>query len=438
MNRDTETDVIVIGGGFAGVIAARELGTRGLRVLLLEARNRLGGRTWYETNRIEGFDVEMGGGWLGRDEAFAMAEVERYGIPLIATEEVAPEYLLWRSETGVRRSVIPVPFGQLADLERAIGRMNEAASQIHDGAFAAGADMAALKALDVSLPAFFADLNLPSETAGVLEGWWTGMSSSHWSEMSALLLARLIAHSGQTFMGFAGTVMLGPRFKNGTGELINAAIAESNATVVLNAPVRTVESHDDGVRVTANGTSYAAKAAICAAPINTLGGIAFEPPLSKDKQEGIAIGHSGKGFKLWMVAKHVSGGVFCIGAPGPFNHLFTVDERDDLALLVAFGYGDCPDIADLNAINASLREYLPQAEVIKADAHDWRRDAFAQGTWAVFPPGYITQFEQVMRRPHGRVYFAGADLSETRPGYIDGAIESGIATARSVMTDLAL
>ncbi len=428
---DKHTDVLVIGGGFAGVTAARELGSRGHTVTILEARDRLGGRTWYERNRIAGFDVEMGGGWLGDDEVFAMAEVDRYSIALLRDEGV-PQHLLWRSTNGVRQGVLPVPFDQLADLERAVLRMNQAASRIPRTLFDDPATLADLHDLEVPLPQLFEDLQLPAETQGVLEGFWSGISSAHWSQMSALHAARLIAASGSTFMGFMGTVMLGPRFANGTGELIDAMVADSGAQVDLGTVVSMITQRAEGVAVETNRGTYHATAVICAVPLTTLGSITFEPGLDETKSAAIAAGHPGQGFKLWMVAKNAGGGVFGLGAPGPFHHLFTVDERDDLALLVGFGDAECPDVTDLDLITTMLREYLPDADVVAADAHDWHEDPYSQGTWAIYPAGYTTRFEEALTRPHGAVAFAGADISHVRPGYIDGAIASGIEAAATV------
>ncbi|CAG1998698.1 unnamed protein product [Fusarium graminearum] len=59
---DNSYDVIVIGAGFAGLVAARELAAKGLKVLIIEARDRIGGRTW--TARAFGEDFEMGGTWV--------------------------------------------------------------------------------------------------------------------------------------------------------------------------------------------------------------------------------------------------------------------------------------------------------------------------------------------------------------------------------------
>jgi hypothetical protein len=126
------------------------------------------------------------------------------------------------------------------------------------------------------------------------------------------------------------------------------------------------------------------------------------------------------------------GGVFGIGDGGPFHHLFTVDERGDQSLLCAFGPDETPDAKDLKSIEAQLRHYLPEAEVVASATHDWRDDPYARGTWFVYPAGFIHEFETELLRPEGRVVLAGADVSVHRPGYIDGAVESGRRAATIV------
>src|SRR4029453_5638327 len=71
-------DVIVIGGGFAGVTAAREATLGGASTLLLEARDRLGGRTW--THRWNDTDIELGGGWVHWHQPHVWAEITRAGL----------------------------------------------------------------------------------------------------------------------------------------------------------------------------------------------------------------------------------------------------------------------------------------------------------------------------------------------------------------------
>ena len=80
-------DVIIIGGGFAGVTAARELGHKGIRCVLLEARDRLGGRTF--TGTFAGQQIEFGGAWIHWCQPHVWAEVARYGLEIV--ESLRPE-----------------------------------------------------------------------------------------------------------------------------------------------------------------------------------------------------------------------------------------------------------------------------------------------------------------------------------------------------------
>ena len=86
-------DVVVIGGGFAGVTASRELQHAGLRTLVLEARNRLGGRTF--TARVGGELFELGGTWIHSTQPHVFAEASRYGLELVETNGGIPERVLW-------------------------------------------------------------------------------------------------------------------------------------------------------------------------------------------------------------------------------------------------------------------------------------------------------------------------------------------------------
>ena len=83
MAAKTSYDVVIIGGGFAGVTAARDLQKRGLSTIVLEARDRLGGRTFYEERN--GFHVELGGTWIHWTQPFVWAEKECYGLEVQET-----------------------------------------------------------------------------------------------------------------------------------------------------------------------------------------------------------------------------------------------------------------------------------------------------------------------------------------------------------------
>src|SRR5699024_2533713 len=86
------TDVIIVGAGFAGLTTARELSRQGLDVLVLEARDRIGGRTW--TDSRLGQDLEMGGTWVHWSQPHAWAEGSPYGLEVIRSPRAEETYWL--------------------------------------------------------------------------------------------------------------------------------------------------------------------------------------------------------------------------------------------------------------------------------------------------------------------------------------------------------
>src|SRR5215469_14102254 len=110
-------DVVVVGAGFAGVTAARELAAGGRSVLLVEARDRIGGRTWYKRSALGSWDLEMGGNFIDPCQQLVSREVSRYGV------EVTPPNPLslpaaWLVGGRLVESGSPIPLEELGDLER--------------------------------------------------------------------------------------------------------------------------------------------------------------------------------------------------------------------------------------------------------------------------------------------------------------------------------
>ena len=194
-----------------------------------------------------------------------------------------------------------------------------------------------------------------------------------------------------------------------------------------------MRQRDEHVEVeTRGGEVLRARGVMVAVPLNTLGGIEFDPPLSERKREGIALGQASRGIKLFV---RVSGR----RSRRPCSAAASV--RIPRHRAAARGREPDPDRlrrrrralrrGDLARVQREMDEIMPGYVAIDAAAHDWLADEFARGTWAIHRPGWYTRYHEEMRRPEGRVLLAGSDFANGWSGFIDGAIESGLQAGAS-------
>jgi monoamine oxidase len=415
-------DVIVVGGGFAGVTAARECALRGRRTLLLEARDRLGGRTW--SADWNGFPVEYGGAWVHWHQPHTFSELTRAGLAVAVSGDTARAH--WhvgaerRTGTIEERDVIA-----RRGWDRFVEGVREALPQPH-GPLAALPELARFDRLTIAER--LAELELDEEERDVLAAELESVAHGRLSEAGAVSILRWHALSGYSleltqFTGGRVTI------DGGTGALL-AAIAD--AAVFdrrLATPVASVVRDGGHVEVhTRDGDAFVAGAAIVAVALNALGGIEFSPPLPEDKQGAIDLGQASRGVKVMIHARGEDVIQNSIRFRHPFGYLGSeLLLGDGTQLMIGFG-GDAErcDPADLTEMQASLDQILPGYEVLDATSHDWLADEFSGGTWAIHRPGWYEHHHAAMRRPEGNLILAGSDLANGWAGFIDGAIESGL------------
>jgi monoamine oxidase len=230
------------------------------------------------------------------------------------------------------------------------------------------------------------------------------------------------------------------KLAGGTRSLIEAMVAEGRPDLHLSSPVRKVEQDAGGVAVTTrDGRDFSAGAAIVTAPLNTLAALEFRPALSGAKQAAVAEGQASRGVKVWA---RIRGERPPFSGTAPDDHGITSLHSEyhlpGATLLVGFGpAADRLDVADREAVERAVRDFLPDAEVEDVVAHDWVADEFSRGTWPVYRPRQLTRYLRALQQPEGRVFLAGSEMANGWCGFIDGAIESGLRAARSVEQVLA-
>ena len=415
-------DVIVIGGGFAGVTAARETTLAGRDTLLFEARDRLGGRTW--THRWNDTDIELGGGWVHWHQPHVWAEITRAGLGV----EIGEDAQISSWFAGDERREGPITERD-AIAERGwdqfVDGVLEALPLPHDPLHARDK----LERFDrQTIAERLGELDLDEEERDVLRAELESLAHGHLDDAGAVAVLRWHALSGGSL---ALTQQTGGRvtFLNGTQSLVQAIATRAPYEIRLETPVASVTQADGHVEVhTRSGETVEGGRVVVAVPLNALGGIEFDPPLSETKRAAIDLGQASRGVKIFIHARGEPVFTNGIKPEHPFGYLDTeIIYPDETQLMIGFGYdAEVCDASDLAAVQRQLDDIIPGYEAIAAYAHDWLADEFSRGTWAIHRPGWYTNHHAEMQKPEGSVLIAGSDFADGWAGFMDGAIESGL------------
>ncbi|MBI4517216.1 MAG: FAD-dependent oxidoreductase [Deltaproteobacteria bacterium] len=456
----TEPDVVVIGGGFAGVTAARELGHAGLRVLLLEARNRLGGRTL--TTKVGEEIFELGGTWIHSTQPHVWAEANRYGLELVETPDGFPERIVWwdgeqTKEAGILDALplvgsalcaspddvvpeMPLPvLHAFALLDQVMSKFHAEAATAFPRPFDPFFSDAWQASDRLSIRDRLDSMGLSASRRALLEGVLGASAHGAFEEAGLADMLRWWALSGSDLQRYSDTVARF-RFRQGTSRLIDAMIADGKPDVRLQSPVTRVVQTGGRVEVTiAGGETFRARAVIAALPMNVLANIDFSPALDPAKIAASKERHAGAGVKAYIrVRGEVPRLLALAPEPEPFSTLMTAHGGKDGGVLIGFGTDPKKiDIHATGAVQQAVRRFLPAAEVTEVFAYDWHLDPYSLGTWCILRKGQMTKYFAALRAPEGLVHFAGGDFALGFRGFIDGAIESGTRTARVVIERLA-
>ena len=444
-----QADVCIVGAGLAGLTAARRLSQAGQSVVVLEARDRVGGRVWTYTTQ-GGAPVDMGACFVGPQHDQLHALAKEMGVATFKTF-VDGDYIL---ATGgkIRRYRGDIPRinpAALASAGQAIARMNAMAKRVPVDAPWDARRAGAWDALSVS--AWLSPARVPTKLArDLVDATVRACFASHLSEVSLLNWLFLVRSAGgvEALMSIAGGYQ-DAQFEGGVGRIPDALAAELGDAIVLGAPVTAVTQGPDRVTVTSDGATVTARRVVLALPRALAAGIRFEPALPAD--HALLLHQIPAGTEVKMVAVYEepfwrADGVS--GASVALDDLIevtldTTQPGHEHGVIGTYAAGPQartlwrlgPDERRDTLLAMLVTRFGPRAarplEVLEVN---WAEERWTRGcSMGHFPTGVLTQYGRRLREPVGRIHWAGTETATVSYGSMDGAVRSGERVCQEIL-----
>jgi monoamine oxidase len=448
MSERIEVDAVVVGAGLAGLTAARQLVEAGREVLVLEARERVGGRLLNHT-LSDGTVVEVGGQWIGPTQLRMAKLVADLGLETYPTYNTGDHVLSFGATNARYRGTIPrISPLVLADMGQAQARFDKLARQVP-----LEAPWAADRADEWDAQTFATWIRRNVHTAkarALFDLYAEGVFAAQSSDFS-LLHALFYTHSGGGVDIISGTRggAQQDRFVGGS-QLAAIALAERlDGRVRLGAPVRRVEHRGDGVTVLADGVLATARHAVVAVPPALASRIVYEPALPAYRDQLTQRLPAGSVIKCNVVYETpfwrdegLTGQA--TGDRGPVKVTFdNSPPSGSPGVLVGFLEGAharrlnrmSPEDRRSAVLESLAAFFGPQArQPVEYVELDWSEEEWTRGCYgAHFPTGVWTQYGPALRAPVDRIHWAGAETATVWNGYMDGAVQSGERVAAEIL-----
>jgi monoamine oxidase len=445
-----DADVCVVGAGYAGLTAARRLAQRGEQVVVLEARDRVGGRIWTEP-LADGTPIDRGGAWLApyHDAAFALAS--EMGVSTYKTY-VAGSHLLVDGERGIEYTGLIPRIGTMnvLSIARAQMKIDRMAKKVP-----LDAPWTAAKAAEWDAQSVASYLEKTGIRAGIGRDLFDmavrGLFSGDLADTSLLNLLFLVRAHGSINNLFA--IEKGSQenlVDGGAGSVAQKIAAELGAAIRLSSPARLIAQRDDRVLVDTGDLEVSARRAVVAVPPALILDIAFDPVLPDDRRALYRAAVAGPETKTLIVYETPfwrEEGLSGQTADPHSASEVTIDASPadgSRGVLASFSFGSVAtnlDELDPGERRAFVIEALTNrfgekaANPVDFVETSWWNEKWTRGcSMAHFPPNILTRYGPLLREPLGRVHWAGTETSTMSHGAIDGAIRSGERAANEILS----
>jgi monoamine oxidase len=444
--KDTvETEVAVVGAGLAGLETARQLYNRNVDVRVLEARDRVGGRTL--SQELDGDMVDLGAQWIGPGQEVVKEIIEEFGIDTFEQHVEGVSQFRAGGSVGRHEEVV-MALSQEAQNEL-FDAIAEIEAQSREVPTDAPYDAPKSDKWDSMTAATWRDRELTMQEArDAFDASVRAVFASEPAELSWLYFLFYI-RSGGGFLSLTSVEggAQQTRIEDGAQKISEAMADELDGSVHLSQPVRAIEHDSEHVTLDAESLRVEADYAVVAVPPTVAGRIRYEPPLPA-RRDGLTQ-RAPMGSVIKCIASYeepfwreddLSGEV--VDADGSVG-LIMDDSPSDASsgALVGFLFGDeGRELADddekrRDVVLETFAEYFGEeaTEPVEYVDHVWANEPYSGGCYAgTAAPGTLTSYGEALREPVGRIHWAGTETATEWTGYMDGAIRSGRRAAEEV------
>jgi monoamine oxidase len=441
-------DVLVVGAGLAGLIAARDVIAAGKSAVLLEARDRVGGRIVNE-DIGDGKVVEMGGQWAGPTQDRLLQLAADLQVATFPTYDTGLKVLHFNGRRGTYTGAIPrINPLVLADIGQAQARLEALARKVPTDA-----PWTAARAVKLDSQTFetWVRHNAASKSArALLTLAAEAVFAAEPGDLS-MLHVLFYTHSGGSFQRLIDTTggAQQDRFVGGSALIAERLAAALGSVVRLSSPVSRIEVSSDSVTATTPAGQFDGRQIIVTVPPLLAGRIEYEPALPAWREQLTQRTPMGSVIKCQVLydepfwRRDGLAGQATGDGPGSRVVFDNTPPDGSPGVLLAFLEGDearrlgreSLEVRRRAVVDSLVRYFGPKAASPERYIElDWQQEKWSGGCYGtLFGPNVWTRYGPALREPVGPIHWAGTETASAWCGYMDGAIRSGSDAAKAVL-----